>query len=542
MEWGGYPPFFEWYRNFIDGVRMEFAAPFNMAAYFLDHNIEAGRGDKIAVHWQGGTRTYQGVYDDANRFAHVLEGLGMRPEERVLLCLPNRYEFIPAWFGILKAGAVFTMVNPLLPAKDYAHYLNYTRARVAIVEAAGLDKLLPHIDAAPHLDALVVVGAETGQNLPEKCHRYEALMAEASAEHRTFEGHPDDIAGWLFTSGSTGFPKGAVHRHRDFVFNTEHYAKKVLGIREEDITLGVPKLFFGYATGTDLMFPFAVGASTVIFPGRSTPETLFDHIDAFKPTILTSVPTMIGKMERHPRAETSDLSSLRMVLSAGEALPAELYERWIARTGVEILDGIGSAEMFHIYISNRPGDVKLGSLGKIVPGYQAKIVDEAGQEVPTGQVGRLHITGGSTAIMYWGDRQKSVETFHGETCITADFFRRDEAGYFYYEGRSSDLIKAGGIWVSPLEVENCLLTHPAVAEVAVVGRCDGEGLVKPCAYVVLAAGYEGHDTLCAEIQKHAKANLAYYKYPRWVEFIASMPRNDRGKMDRKVVRAWAESA
>ena len=304
----------------------------------------------------------------------------------------------------------------------------------------------------------------------------------------------------LYTSGSTGKPKACVHTHADFAWNTETYARQVVRYAESDVCLSVPKLFFGYATGTNLMFPFRAGATSILFEGRSTADELFDQIAAHRPTVLTSVPTMINNMLRSERCADADLSSLRVCLSAGEALPAKLYEDWKARTGVEILDGIGSAEMFHIYISNRLDDVKLGSLGKIVPGYEAAIVGPDGVSVPDGEPGRLRVRGGSTALCYWADKQKSRETFQGEWCTSADIFRRDDDGYFYYEGRDDDLLKVSGIWVSPLEIENALLGHPAVREVCVLGRADEGDLIKPFAFVALEDGRAGDDALAAELK------------------------------------------
>jgi acyl-coenzyme A synthetase/AMP-(fatty) acid ligase len=301
--------------------------------------------------------------------------------------------------------------------------------------------------------------------------------------------------------------------------------------------LSVPKLFFGYATGTNLMFPFRVGATAVLFPGRATADELLDQIAAHRPTFLTGVPTMFNNLLRSERIAGADLSSLRVALSAGEALPAQLYSEWKQRTGVEILDGIGSAEMFHIYISNYPGDVKLGSLGRIVPGYEAQVVDVEGREVAHGEPGRLRVRGGSTALCYWADKRKSRETFQGEWCTSADIFRRDEQGYFYYEGRDDDLLKVSGIFVSPLEIENVLLAHPGVAETCVVGGEDEEGLTKPLAFVVPRAGFEAGEALAAQLKAHCKEHMAPYKYPRWFEWRASLPKNDRGKVARKDLKA-----
>ena len=309
----------------------------------------------------------------------------------------------------------------------------------------------------------------------------------------------DDVAGWLFTSGTTGKPKGAVHFHHDFPWNTERYAKATLGLNKDDVFVSVSRLFFGYATGTNLMFPFSVGGTAVLFPQKPTPDVLFDHIEKHKVTVLTNVPAMIRQMVDSERE--ADLSSIRICLSAGEALPAELYERWKARwPTAEILDGIGSAEMFHIYISNTLGDVKLGSLGKLVPGYETRIVGPDGTDVETGDVGRLWVKGDSSALCYWGDQKKSHDVFRGEWTVTADMFRKDEAGYYYYAGRSDDLLKVRGMFVSPLEIEDCLATHPNVKECAVVGVPDDEGLTIPKAFVVLRQS-DMDEALVDELQR-----------------------------------------
>jgi len=338
-----------------------------------------------------------------------------------------------------------------------------------------------------------------------------------------------------------------VHLQHDLPFNTEVFAKRTMGVNENDLTVSVPKLFFGYATGTNLLFPFAVGGATALFSERSTPEKLFEVVERYRPTILTTVPTMINSMLNSPDAGSRDLSSLRFCYSAGEALPPELYERWNKSLGVEICDGIGSAEMFHIYITNRPGDVKPGSLGRIVAGYEAKIVDAAGNEVSPNEMGTLRIKGDSAALCYWNAHEKSKETFAGDWCTTGDQFHVDEEGYYWYHGRTDDMLKVSGIFVAPAEIENCLLQHEAVLECAVVGSDAGDGLVKPKAFVVLREEHSvrtgsGSDRLdytadlIEELQAFVKSQLAPYKYPRWIEFVPSLPKNDRGKIDRKLLK------
>jgi benzoate-CoA ligase len=506
---------------------MEFPERFNMAWYFLDRNLETGRGGKRCLFQDDRAWTYAEVQAAANRFGNALRRLGVDVEDRVLLVLPDGPEFVFAWFGAAKVGAVIAMVNPLLPADDYVHYFTYSRAKVAVVHASVLDRVEPNLPRFPHLRRLVVVGGDPRSHLA-----FDEASAAETDRLQNADTHRDDPAIWLFTSGSTGKPKAAVHLQQDLPWNTERYAKQVMGIRQDDLTVSVPKLFFGYATGTNLLFPFAVGGATALFPGRSEPATLFDVIDRFRPTILTSVPTMINGMLNHPGGASRDLSSLRLVLSAGEALPPELYRRWKETFGVEILDGIGSAEMFHIYISNSPDDVVPGSLGRLVPGYEARVVGPDGADVPDGEAGTLWVKGESAAILYWQAHEKSKEVLRGDWVVTGDHMRRDAEGRFWYEGRTDDMLKVGGIFVSPFEVENCLLQHPRVAECAVIGYKDADGLTKPKAYIVTRDA-AGDTSLALELQEFVKDRLAPFKYPRAVEFLAALPKNDRGKIERR---------
>jgi len=510
-----------------------FPERFNLCTYYLDRNLDEGRGERTALIVGEDTVTYARVAERTRRACAALRRAGVRSEERVLIVLPDGFAFAEAFFGVLRAGAVFAMVNPLLKREDYEGYLDYAKPRVVITHPSVLPEIGPAAKASRHVRTVFVVGDGEGFE------SWDAALEAESPEGARAEVEPtgpDDLAGWLFTSGSTGRPKACVHAHSDFAWNTETYALRVVGYVEGDVCLSVPKLFFGYATGTNLMFPFRVGAAAVLFPGRATADALFDEIAAHRPTLLTSVPTMINNMLRSPRCAEADFSSLRVCLSAGEALPPALYREWTERTGVEILDGIGSAEMFHIYASNRFGDVKPGSLGKVVPGYEARIVDDEGHEVPVGEPGRLRVRGGSTALCYWGDKAKSRDTFQGEWCTSADVFRTDAEGYFWYEGRADDLLKVSGIFTSPLEIENVLLEHPDVAEVCVVGHEDEGGLTKPYAFVVLREGCEGSDGLAGELKDWAKARLAPHKYPRWFAWRDSLPKNDRGKVARRVLR------
>jgi benzoate-CoA ligase family protein len=384
---------------------------------------------------------------------------------------------------------------------------------------------------------LVVGGTAQRQadSLSYKWANFDEWVNSASDQCRRADTRRDDIAIWLFTSGSTGHPKGAVHLQHDLPYNTEVFAKATMGVNASDLTVSVPKLFFGYATGTNLLFPFAVGGATALFAERSTPEKMFEVIKRYRPTILTTVPTMINSMLNVDNASADDVKSLRFCYSAGEALPIELYERWTKTFGVEICDGIGSAEMFHIYITNRPGDIKPGSLGRIVEGYEAKIVDGDGTEVGVGEMGTLKIKGDSAALCYWQAHEKSKETFAGDWCTSGDQFHVDRDGYYWYHGRTDDMLKVSGIYVAPAEIENCLLQHTAVLECAVVGH-EVDGLTKPKAFVVPREGYAANEELAEEIKLFVKTRIAAYKYPRWIEFIDSIPKNDRGKTDRKKLK------
>jgi len=524
-------------------MTIEFPDKFNLGDYFLYHNLEEGREHKTCLYFEDRTFTYGEVAKMSNRVGNVLRELGVRIEERILIALPDSPEFVWSWFGAARIGAVITMVNPLLPAADYPYYLEYTRARVAVIHESLVPAFTEAAGSSPHLRAVLVVGdlpAKEGSSQTTHQHAWLSFadsVNSAADECPRADTRRDDIAIWLFTSGSTGHPKGAVHLQHDLPFNTEVFAKRTIGVNENDLTLAVPKLFFGYATGTNLLFPFAVGGATALFAERSTPDKIFSLIERYRPTILTTVPTMINAMLNADVAAGSDLSSLRFCYSAGEALPAELYERWKKTVGVEIYDGIGSAEMFHIYISNRPGDVKPGSLGRVVEGYEAKIVGPDGTEVGTGEMGTLRVRGDSAALCYWSAHEESKKTFAGDWCTTGDQFHIDEAGYYWYHGRADDMLKVSGVYVAPTEIENCLLQCDAVVECAVIGHDEGDGLIKPKAFIVLREGEIAGDELAAEIKEFVKARLALYKYPRWIEFVTSLPKNDRGKINRKELKA-----
>lgn len=498
----------------------------NIADYFLDARVREGRGGRPALHTDGGSLTYSEVQALANRFGNVLAASGVEPEHRVLIALPDGAGFVGALFGALKLGAVGVMVNPGLPPAEIAYFLEYTRARAVVTEHEVAPEFERAAGGSRFVRAVLVAGRE----------EFERRLAAASPALDTFPTHRDDPSIWLFSGGTTGRPKAVVQTHRSFANTTECYGKQVLGYTERDVTLSVPKLYFGYATGSNLFFPFAAGASAALFPEPATAEVLFDRIRKFRPTILVNVPTMIQKMVAHPAASSQDLGSLRAATSAGEALPVELHRRWMETFGVELLDGLGTAEMWHIFISNRPGSVRPGTLGTVVPGFEVRACDEEGREVPPGEVGWLWVRGGSRAIAYWQQMEKTMQGFRGDWYVSGDLVRIDAEGYVSYCGRGDELLKVSGRWLAPQEVEGCLLQHPAVAEAAVVGVVDGSGLTKPHAYVVPRARRDG---LAEELKEFVRARLEPYKHPREVVFVDSLPRTHLGKVDRGRLRTGA---
>jgi benzoate-CoA ligase len=504
---------------------------FNLASRLVDWNLEQGRGDKVAVYCQDEEITYAKVAEMANRVGNALrQQLGVRIEERIMLLLLDCPELIYGFFGAIKIGAVPIPTNTLLKPPDYEYMLNDSRARVAIVSEA----LLPQLEAIPrdrlrYLEHLVTVGSASGDTLS-----LDELLASASSDLEAEPTSKDDAAFWLYSSGTTGFPKGAVHLQHDTVYCCEYYARGVLGITEADRTFSVAKLFFAYGLGNALTFPFYVGASTVLWPGPPSAPNVYEVIRRHRPTLFYSVPTNYGMLLA--QEADHDLSSIRLAVSAGEALPRALYERFLERFGVEVLDGIGSTEVLHIFISNRSGRARPGSSGELVPGYEARILDDECQPVPSGEIGNLFIKGDSTCASYWNKHERTRETIQGEWIKTGDKYRQDEDGYFWYAGRSDDMLKVGGIWVSPVEIENTLIEHAAVLESGVVGKADHDGLIKPLAYVVLMDGQRPSDELAGELQEFVRQRIAEYKRPRWIEFVDALPKTATGKIQRFKLR------
>ncbi|MCA9750870.1 MAG: AMP-binding protein, partial [Gemmatimonadetes bacterium] len=401
---------------------------FSLADWLLDARVREGKGDRVALRTVDRSWTYREIQAHANRWANFLRETGVQPEQRVLIALPDGADYVGALFGTLKLGAVVVMANPELKRDAVAYFLEYTRAKVALV-AGDAYEFEVAAEEARHLGALV---RADGPGFRDR------LLA-ASDSFENFPSHRDDAAVWLFSGGTTGFPKAVVQTHRAFAYTTECYGKGVLRVSENDVTLSVPKLFFGYATGANLFFPFSVGATVALFPERCTADRLFDAIEEFRPTILVNVPTMIHKMVTHEEAHSRDLSSLRLATSAGEALPPELWQRWTDLWGVDLLDGLGTAEMWHVFLSARPGDVRPGTLGKVVPGFEVKLCNDDGHEVPDGDTGWLWVRGGARAIAYWQQQEKTEAAFRGEWYVSGDMLRRDEYGHYVYCGRGDDM-------------------------------------------------------------------------------------------------------
>jgi benzoate-CoA ligase family protein len=502
---------------------------FNAATYFVDRNLHEGRGDKTAIYYEGQEFSYAQIARLTNQTGNALKKLGVQMEQRVLLLLLDSPEFVAAFFGAMKIGAVPIPTNTLMKPADYKYFLNDSRAVAVIVS----EMLLPNIEAIRDecyfLKDVIVVSKDAG--LKEKGFRlWDEFVGDAEPELEAFPTTRDDAAFWLYSSGTTGFPKGAVHRHCDMVYCTDYYAKGVLQITENDLCYSVAKLFFAYGLGNGLYFPFGVGAATVLLPARPEPAKVFELVQKYRPTLFFGVPTGYAALLATPG--DYDMSSVRAGVSAGEALPKAVWERIKERFGFEILDGIGSTEILHIFISNRLGAVKPGSSGQIVPGYEAKILDDDGNPVPVGEEGHLLIKGQSTCAYYWNKWDKTRATILGEWIRTGDKYHQDSDGYYWYHGRADDMIKAGGIWVSPVEVENALAEHPAVLEAGVVGRMDTDELVKPVAFIVLKPGYASDEALQNEVKQFVKDRIAPYKYPRWIEFVEALPRTATGKLQR----------
>jgi benzoate-CoA ligase family protein len=515
-------------------AQLRFAPGFNVAVPFIDRHLTEGRGGKVAIRSADGEVTYAELAANVNRCGNALRALGIRAGDRVLMVVKDCPEFFYLFWGAIKAGIVPVPLNTLLRADDYRYNIEDSQCAGLFWSTEFEGEVRPALEAAatkPRV-ALPVTGGE--RNLAAEIARagpvLEAVPAAATAP-----------CFWLYSSGSTGRPKGTVHRHRDMVATSVLYGQDVLGVREDDVCFSAAKLFFAYGLGNGMTFPLWAGATAVLLGVRPTPESTFQTIERFRPTIYFGVPTLYAAQLQALEAAKPDLSSVRVCVSAGEALPADIYRRWNERTGLVILDGIGSTEALHIFISNRLGDVRPGTSGKVVPGYEARIVTGEGAEVPVDEPGRLQVKGLSTAAYYWNQPEKTAKTMLGGDWLdTGDTYVLDADGYYHYCGRSDDMLKVGGIWCSPVEIEGKLVSHAKVLEVAVVGAPDAAGLVKPEAYVVVKPGVVAGDALAEELMRHCKSQLAPYKYPRRIHFVTELPKTATGKIQRFLLRLKGE--
>jgi acyl-coenzyme A synthetase/AMP-(fatty) acid ligase len=535
---------------------------FNAATHFVDRNVLEGRGRHVAIECGDAKITYDEVQRYVNRCGSALRGIGVRPEDRVLLLLHDGPEFVYSFFGAIKIGAVPVPLNTLWKAADYQYVIRDSRAAVLIAGAA----LLPAIESIPEAERrslrhIIVAGA--GGDDARSHPAFALFESQGSAELEAEPTSRDAPAFWLYSSGSTGAPKGCVHLQHDMAVCAELFGQGVLGITSADRTFSVAKLFFAYGLGNALYFPFSVGATTILWPGAPAPENVYAVIETHKPTLFYSVPTGYGMMLAHerPRADTSvgpynatdvgadprvrpdfDLSSIRLAVSAGEALPEALYTRFKQRFHIDIIDGIGSTETLHMFISNRPGTIRPGSSGLLVDGYEARLLNDERDPVLSGEIGNLWIRGDSVCAGYWNQHEKTKNTIEGHWIRTGDKYTQDVDGFYWYAGRSDDMLKVGGLWVSPVEVENALVAHGAVLECGVVGHEDRDGLVKPMAFVVLRQGVNGSPALATELQQFVRERVAEYKRPRWVTFVAELPKTATGKIQRFRLRDLANTS
>ena len=501
------------------------------ASVIVDRNLEAGRGEKVAIYCGEDQVTYAELAGRINRFGHALREIGVDREDRVLLMLNDTPSFPTAFFAAMRIGASPIPVNTLLQPTDYRFFVEDSRSRAVVCDQMHRETIreaLEGYDEEP-VEVIVTNGRAEG------AHVLEDMLESGTDELDPVATHKDDPAFWLYSSGSTGKPKGAVHLHHDILYTCETYARHVLGVSGGDVCFSASKLFHAYGLGNGISFPYWAGASTVLYPGKPTPEAILGTAERFRPTLFFSVPTLYNAMLNHEGAGDYDLSSIRLCVSAAEALPAGIWRRWKETFGSVILDGIGSTEMLHIFISNTPEELKPGSSGKPVPGYEARILNEDGYPAEPGEAGYLSVKGDSAAAYYWRNHEKSKKTMQGEWLFAGDWYRVDEDGFYWYEGRSDDMIKVSGLWVSPVEVESTLGDHPAVIEAAAVG-VPVDGLTRVRAHIVLREGYEPSEKLVTELQNWCKERLKRYQYPHLVEFVDELPKTVTGKIQRFKLR------
>ncbi len=505
----------------------------NVAVEYIDGPVAAGHGARIAYIQEDETLTYAELQARVNQVGSALRGLGVEMEQRVAVLLPNVPEFVTAFFGAIKIGAVATPDSFAVTPSEQVFLLNDSRARALVVSAALWEPLRARRAEMPFLRHVLLVGGtpHAGE------HDFHTLTASASVELAAAPTISDDVAFWLHTSGSTGTPKWAVHLHQNMLFSEQLYAAPIVGLQPGDVLLSGSPCFHAYPLGLTTYFALRAGATVVLNAERPAPARMFSLIKRHRVTVLVAVPTLYAQLLQAAESGAApDLSSLRLCLSAAEALPAELHRRWRARFGVDILDGIGTTEALHVFISNSAGDVRPGSSGQVVPGYEVRLIDEGGADVANGEVGNLVIKGGSLFAGYWNRHAATRRVLQGEWYHTGDKYSRDGDGYFWYQGRADDMLRVSGHWVSPAEVEAALIAHPAVLEAAIVGKADADELIKPRAFVVLRDGASPSEALVEELKVHVKATIAPYNYPRWIDFRTELPKTATGKIQRYKLR------
>jgi benzoate-CoA ligase family protein len=518
-------------------VRLELPDRYNLVDHFVDRHSRQGRGDKTAIISGDRRLTYREIAEQVDRVGNGLLNLGLQQEQRVLLLLPDIPEFAAAYFGAIKIGAVAVPTSTALRANDYAYFLEESRARIAIVHSTLLAEFGPALFGQRYCRNIIVCGDPVDGYI-----HWNRFLENSSPKLEAAPTAADDVALWLWTSGSTGRPKAAVHSHHDWVYCCECYARGVLDIQADDVTFSSSKLFHAYGLGNGLMFPFHVGATTVLHPGKPQARAILDAAQANRPTLFFSVPTLYAAMlQEVEQGPAYDLGSVRLAVSAAEPLPADIFRRWKERFGVEILDGIGSTEVLHIYLSARAGQVRAGSTGQAVPGYELALLDPTGQPAPPGAIGDLMVAGPSTAQCYWNRRALSEDRMRGRWFFTGDKYTVDEDGYYWYAGRSDDMFRVSGQWVSPIEVECALIEHRCVLEAAVIAFEEQTGLHTPIAFVVLRNGYAGGAELVRELQDFVKQRIAPYKYPRRIEFLTELPKTAAGKVLRYKLREMSRA-
>ncbi len=510
---------------------LSFSPVFNVAVPFIDRHLDEGRADKVAIRTTAGEDvTYRELAERVNRCGNALSDLGIGTGERLLMMVKDCPEFFYLFWGAIKAGIVPVPVNTLLRASDYRYMIEDSGAAIVVYSPEFAAEVEPALKAAAHKPAHLLPTEAEGESV-------KARMAAASATLAPAPAAPDDDCFWLYSSGSTGKPKGTIHAHKSMAITSQYYGVETLGMGADDVSFSAAKLFFAYGLGNAMTFPLWLGAAAVLEPGRPTPELTFEVIERFRPTMFYGVPTLYAAQLQALESRTPDLSSLRLCVSAGEALPPDILRRWRERVGITIMEGIGTTEALHIFISSLPDAYKPGHTGRVVPGYDARIVGEDGKEAAAGEPGHLQIRALSAAKYYWNKPEKTAATMLGDGWLdTGDIYTVDEDGFYRCGGRGDDMLKVGGIWVSPVEIEARLAGHPKVLEAAVVGRADEADLVKPAAYIVLNDPKEAGEGLERDLIAHCKAGLAPYKYPRWLTFVEDLPKTATGKIQRFKLR------